>query len=67
AFEVACGRRGFKVRPLVSQKLFFEVLSVYEATSAEGSFRLDEDSGTGAGYGETSTARRLHQVPASPS
>ena len=63
-FEQACVRHGFRLRPLISRKLFFEVLSVYEAFP-EGPRRTSGDSRDG--HLETSTASRLHQVPASPS
>ena len=33
-FEEACRRRGFAMRQVASKRLFFEVLRVYEATSA---------------------------------
>ncbi|MDG6982898.1 MAG: hypothetical protein JRM74_05530 [Nitrososphaerota archaeon] len=32
-FRKVCNAHGFELRPLVSKKLFFEVLSVYEAVS----------------------------------
>ncbi|MDE1857870.1 MAG: hypothetical protein KGI26_02220 [Thaumarchaeota archaeon] len=67
-FERACGVRGFELRRVATLRLFFEVLSVYEAASAEGHTRPRSTSeGAGSGHSETSTARRLHQVPASPS
>jgi release factor glutamine methyltransferase len=67
-FEEVCERRGFMIRAVTSQRLFFEVLSVYEAVSAEGVAQPGGGSAdAGAGHWETSTARRLHQVPASPS
>ncbi|MDG6903040.1 MAG: hypothetical protein JRM80_13930 [Nitrososphaerota archaeon] len=67
-FEEACGRRGFGLRRVSSVRLFFEVLSVYEAAPADGHPHSRSPSeGARSGHSETSTARRLHQVPASPS
>jgi len=68
AFEKACGARGFELRRVASARLFFEVLSVYEAASAKiHSHSQSPSESAGFGHSETSTARRLHQVPASPS
>ena len=67
SFERECARRGFGLRQVASERLFFETLFVYEASSIAGDHREPRVHGE-EGPGQTkSTARRLHQVPASPS
>lgn len=66
-FEEACRRRGFRLRPVISSRLFYEVLSVYEAVSAEeASPPWGAPDPAVSGHSGTPTASRLHQVPASP-
>jgi release factor glutamine methyltransferase len=61
-FEEICRARRFRMRRLVSERAFFETLSVYEAESEEPA----SQAVVGVGHLD-STASRLHLVPASPS
>ena len=67
-FEERCRRQGFELHEVASRRLFFERLSVYEAAPrGEATRTLWTSETAGSAQDETSTASRLHPVPASPS
>jgi release factor glutamine methyltransferase len=60
--EDACARKGFGLRRVSSARVFFEELTIYEASP-----RNKGGLPSGAAHPDGSTDRRPHQVPASTS